>query len=70
MGVYQGDEHIGPLFLLNISIRKHKTGDFPGSPVFKILCCPCRGVGFIPGQGSKIPHATQPKRRKTTKTTT
>ena len=27
-------------------------------------------VGLIPGQGSKIPHATQPKKRKTTTTTT
>lgn len=51
MGGYQGDEHIGPIFLLNTSINKHKTGDFPGSPVFKILCCPYRECGFDPWSG-------------------
>ena len=32
----------------------------------KILCFTARGVGTIPGQGSKIPHATQHGQRKKT----
>ena len=33
--------------------------DFPGTPVVKTPCFQCRGVGSIPGQGTKIPHAMQ-----------
>ena len=33
-------------------------GDFPGGPVVKTPCLQC-GVGSIPGQGARIPHATQ-----------
>ena len=29
-------------------IRRNETGDFPGGPVAKILCSPCRGLGFDP----------------------
>ena len=32
--------------------------DFPGGPVAKTPCSQCRGLGSIPGQGTKIPHAT------------
>ena len=31
--------------------------DFPGSPVVKTLPSNAGGVGSIPGQGTKIPHA-------------
>ena len=36
--------------------------DFPGGPV-KILPSSAGGVGSIPGQGTKIPHASQLKNR-------
>ena len=32
--------------------------DFPGGPVFKNLPSNAGDVGSIPGQGTKIPHAT------------
>ena len=32
--------------------------DFPGGPVVKNLPCSAGNVGSIPGQGTKIPHAT------------
>ena len=35
--------------------------DFPGSPVVKTLPSNAGGAGLIPGQGAKIPHASQPK---------
>ena len=35
--------------------------DFPGSPVVKTLPFNAEGVGLIPGQGAKIPHASWPK---------
>ena len=35
--------------------------DFPGGPVVKTLSSNAGGVGSISGQGTKIPHASQPK---------
>ena len=35
--------------------------DFPGSPVVKTLPYNAEGVGSMPGQGVKIPHASEPK---------
>ena len=35
--------------------------DFPGGPVFKALPSNAGGVGLIPDQGAKIPHALRPK---------
>ena len=40
------------------------TGDFPGGPVVKTLRFHCRGVGAIPGQGTKIPHAARHSQKK------
>ena len=34
-------------------------GDFPGGLVIKIPCFHCRGPGFDPWSGNKVPHATQ-----------
>ena len=31
---------------------------FPEAPVIKTLRFHCKGVGSIPGQGTKAPHAT------------
>ena len=42
-------------------IFKICSRDFPGSPVVKTLHSSARGTGLIPGQGTKIPHASQPK---------
>ena len=36
------------------------SGDFPGSPVVKILCFQCRAVGSILHQRAKLPHASWP----------
>ena len=49
-----------------------KMLDFSGHPVVKTLCFHCRGLGLIPGQGTKIPHATwhNPKEEKKKKTKT
>ena len=33
-------------------------GHFPGGPVAKTPCSPCRGPGFHPWSGNEIPHAT------------
>ena len=35
--------------------------DLPGSPLVKTSPSNAGGVGSIPDQGSKIPHASQPK---------
>ena len=35
--------------------------DFPGRPVIKTLPSNAGGVGSIPGQEAKIPHASWPK---------
>ena len=42
-----------------IGLKKNQSmGDFPGGPVIKNLPSNSGNVGSIPGQGSKIPHAT------------
>ena len=37
--------------------KSDAPGDFPGGSVIKASCCQCRGVGSIPGWGTKTPHA-------------
>ncbi|CAI9168220.1 unnamed protein product [Rangifer tarandus platyrhynchus] len=39
--------------------------DFPGGPVVKILLSDAGGAGLIPGQGTKIPHASWPQKTQT-----
>ena len=36
---------------------KTYCGDFPGGPVVKTLPSNAEGMGSIPGQGTKVPHA-------------
>ena len=50
-------------WLYHICHQREATGlrDFPGSPVFKTSPSNAGGVGLIPGQGAKIPHALGPK---------
>ena len=38
--------------------------EFPGHPVVRTQCFHCHGPGSIPGQGTKIMQATQPKKKK------
>ena len=40
--------------------------EFPSSPVVRIWCFHCRGLGLIPGQKTKIhrPHGTAEKKKK------
>ena len=40
--------------------------DFPGGPVVKTPCFPCRRHGFDPGSAIKIPHAMQCTQKKST----
>ena len=40
-------------------IKNYFFGNFPGSPVVKAPVFDTGGTGSIPGQGTKIPHATQ-----------
>ena len=37
--------------------------DFPSSPVVKTLPSNAGGLGSIPGQKAKIPHASRPKKK-------
>ena len=39
-------------------------GGFPGGAVVKTSLSNAEGAGSIPGQGSKIPHALWPKKKK------
>ena len=43
---------------------KLTTRDLPGGPVVKTWPSNAEGVGLIPGQGAKIPHASEPKKTK------
>ena len=42
--------------------------DFPGRPVIRNLPSNAGDLGSIPGQGTKIPHASRPGPHSTTKT--
>ena len=50
---------ITQIFSLWTQIRKGTIQDFPGGPVVKTPHFQGRGMGSIPGQGTKIPHAMQ-----------
>ena len=41
----------------NNNNNKSVFWDLPGSPVVKTLCFQSRGMGLIPGQGTKVPNA-------------
>ena len=63
---YQHPKFFLPIpFLTCLLIKKQfqirNSRDFAGSPVVKILQFHCRVSGLIPGQETKIPHATRPK---------
>ena len=40
-----------------VKLKIINLGNFPGGPVVKTLCFQYRGLGSIPGQGTKISHA-------------
>ena len=42
-----------------LSLIKKKKRDFPDGPVVKNLPYNAKDMGSIPGQGAKIPHATE-----------
>ena len=44
-------------------VKKKHYRDFPGGPVVKTLPSNAGGGGLILGQGTKIPHALQPKKQ-------
>ena len=41
------------------SFRRIDCGDFPGGPMVKNLPCNAGDMGWIPGQGTKIPHTVE-----------
>ena len=45
--------------LWNTIKKKKLLQDFISSPVVRTLYFHCRAMGLIPGQGTKIPHATR-----------
>ena len=48
-----------PLAMILVTSRKKNLGDFPGFPVVKNSSCNAGDMGLIPGQGIKIPHASE-----------
>ena len=43
----------------NCLLKWKNYRDFPGGPVVKNSSCNVGDLGSIPGQGTKIPHATR-----------
>ena len=48
----------GESYVLVLSTLKMSGKDFPNGPVVKTLCSQCRGLGSIPGRGTRS-HMTQ-----------
>ena len=46
------------------TIKKSKRWEFPGDPVVKTWHLQRHGLDSIPGQGTKIPQAMGPKKKK------
>ena len=61
-------ESSSSLAVSRISSKKKKKeflhGNLPGGPVVKTPHFHCRGLGFDPGQGTKIPQAAQGGQKK------
>ena len=47
-----------------LKLKNKRTWDFLGGPVVKTSPSNAGGASSIPGQGTKIPHASQPKTQK------
>ena len=45
-------------------VIKREMWDFPGGSVVRTIPSNVRGVGSTPGQGAKIPCASQPKKQR------
>ena len=43
--------------------KKKKNRDFPGGPWLRLHASTVEGTGSIPGQGTKAPHFTWPKKK-------
>ena len=48
------------------AFSKGTVRGFPGGPVVKALPSNAKGIGSISGQGAKIPHVSQPKKKNKT----
>ena len=55
----QNGRHIYDLKVSKSHIKKQRNRDFPGDPTVKTLGFQCRGLGSIPGQGTRC-HMRQP----------
>ena len=45
-------------------LERVNSGAIPGGPVIKTSPSNAGGIGLIPGQGAKIPHASWPEKPK------
>ena len=54
----------GKMLLATEYFSERWDWDFPGDPVVKTSPSNIGGVGLIPGQGAKIPHASWPEKIK------
>ena len=45
--------------MFEVFYNKKFKEELPGGPVVRTRCFHCQGSGPIPGQGTKIPHASQ-----------
>ena len=49
------------LLISGLQSTNERGWDFPGSPVVRTSPSNAGGMGSIPGQGAKFPHASPPK---------
>ena len=62
MGEREGPEHSRTQHLHDFfAFKMRGVWNFPGGPVVKAFPSNAEGAGSIPGQGSRIPHASGPK---------
>ena len=52
-----------PIQRITKNLFKNEYRDLPGGPVVKTSPSSAGGVGLVPGQRAKIPHASQPKQQ-------
>ena len=57
----RGGHHLTRFKMSDKTLVIKTLWDFPGSPVVRTPRFHCRGHGWIPGRGTKIPRAAQPK---------
>ena len=64
LGIYLETSFALPSWLECLVLVREENRDFPGGPMAKASPSNAGGVGWIPGWGPKIPHASWPKKPK------